>query len=281
MPSKKSPSQPLSLSEMASLSSKLFSPNLFPRRLPREPRPPQLAGSKLPPPAAEIDERSTARIRRFKLWSEQVGDLRVTLLDPRRRGYLAKRRTFVVPSPPRPEYGRLSPFHRPFQIDPQPFRLPSLPSPPLTISPEIMINTKKGNIPKKERERTHERLLEHKWVLDQEHERRFRRGMAAIMADMLEYQESNTQEFFRAIRKDSTAIYSYLDPIDIAPVANRDEVHKVVKKEERKRKKKEKKKADKKMKREAEARLNEESEILEAEEAEASRKPVDELRKKQ
>ncbi|OWZ79423.1 hypothetical protein C365_01684 [Cryptococcus neoformans Bt85] len=279
MPSKKSPSQPLSISEMASLSSKLFSPNLFPRRLPREPRPPQLAGSKLSPPAAEIDERPTARIRRFKLWSEQVGDLRVTLLDPRRRGYLAKHRTFVVPSPPRPEYGRLSPFHRPFQIDPQPFRLPPLPSPPLTLSPEIITNTKKGNIPKKERERTHERLLEHKWVLDQEHERRFRRGMAAIMADMLEFQESNTQEFFRAIRKDSAAIYSYLDPIDIAPVANRDEVHKVVKKEELKRKKKEKKKADKKMKREAEARLNEESEILEAEEAEAARKPVDELRK--
>ncbi|OWZ46268.1 hypothetical protein C343_01498 [Cryptococcus neoformans C23] len=302
MPSKKSPSQPLSISEMALLSSKLFSPNLFPRRLPREPRPPQLAGSKLSPPAAEIDERPTARIRRFKLWSEQVGDLRVTLLDPRRRGYLAKHRMFVVPSPPRPEYGRLSPFHRPFQIDPQPFRLPPLPSPPLTLSPEIITNTKKGNIPKKERERTHERLLEHKWVLDQEHERRFRRGMAAIMADMLEYQESNTmpaesgigykwkegvtlncvmafQEFFRAIRKNSTAIYSYLDPIDIAPVANRDEVHKVVKKEELKRKKKEKKKADKKMKREAEARLNEESEILEAEEAEVSRKPVDELRK--
>lgn len=107
-------------------------------------------------------------------------------------GYLAKHRMFVVPSPPRPEYGRLSPFHRPFQIDPQPFRLPPLPSPPLTLSPEIITNTKKGNIPKKERERTHERLLEHKWVLDQEHERRFRRGMAAIMADMLEYQESNT-----------------------------------------------------------------------------------------
>lgn len=91
MPSKKSPSQPLSISEMALLSSKLFSPNLFPRRLPREPRPPQLAGSKLSPPAAEIDERPTARIRRFKLWSEQVGDLRVTLLDPRRRGALKMR----------------------------------------------------------------------------------------------------------------------------------------------------------------------------------------------
>lgn len=91
MPFKKPPSQPLSLSEMASLSSKLFSPNLFPRSLTREPRPPQLAGSKLPPPAAEIDERPTARVRRFKLWNEQVGDLRVTLLDPKRRGELKMR----------------------------------------------------------------------------------------------------------------------------------------------------------------------------------------------
>lgn len=170
------------------------------------------------------------------------------------------------------------------------------------LSSEVMINSKNDKISKKERERTHERLLEHKWVLDQEHERRFRRGMAAIMEDVLEFQRSNTmpaesgigykwkegvdlncvmafREFFCAVRKDSTAIYSYLDPIDIAPVANRDEVHKMVKKVERRRKKRERKKADKKMKRETESRLNEESERLKAEwEAEATRNPMDELR---
>lgn len=126
--------------------------------------------------------------------------------------------------------------------------------------------------------------------------------MAAIMEDVLEFQRSNTmpaesgigykwkegvdlncvmafREFFCAVRKDSTAIYSYLDPIDIAPVANRDEVHKMVKKVERRRKKRERKKADKKMKRETESRLNEESERLKAEwEAEATRNPMDELR---
>ncbi|KIR55976.1 hypothetical protein I315_01040 [Cryptococcus gattii Ru294] len=244
---------------MASLSSKLFSPYLFPRGRPREPRPPQLAGSKLPPPAAENDERPTARVRRFKLWSEQVGDLRVTLLDPTRRGALKMRdnetryRTFVVPSPPQPEC-RLSPSHRSFQIDPQPLRLPPLHSPPSTLSPETLINPKKIKIPKKERERTHERLLEHRWILDQEHERRFRRGMAAIMTDVLEFQKANTQEFFRAIRKDSTAIYAYLDPLEISLVANRDEVHRMVKEEERKRRKREKKKANKELEKEAEAR---------------------------
>ncbi|KIR67424.1 hypothetical protein I314_01840, partial [Cryptococcus bacillisporus CA1873] len=271
---------------MASLSSKLFSPYLFPLRLPREPRPPQLAGSKLPPPAAEIDEGPTARVRRFKLWSEQVGDLRVTLLDPTRRGALKMRdnetryRTFVVPSPPQPEYGRLSPSHRPFQIDPQPLRLPPLPSPPFTLLPETIINPRKTKIPKKERERTHERLLEHKWILDQEHERRFRRGMAAIMADVLELQEANTQEFFRAIRKDSTAIYAYLDPLEISLVANRDEVHRMVKEEERKRRKREKKKTNKELEKEAEARLNEERKRLETErEAEASRNRMEGLRR--
>lgn len=99
---------------------------------------------------------------------------------------------FVVPSPPRPEFGRLSPSHRPFHIDPQPFRHSILPPPSLMLSSEVMINSKNDKISKKERERTHERLLEHKWVLDQEHERRFRRGMAAIMEDVLEFQRSNT-----------------------------------------------------------------------------------------
>ncbi|ADV21389.1 hypothetical protein I305_00537 [Cryptococcus gattii E566] len=270
---------------MASLSSKLFSPYLFPRGRPREPRPAQLAGSKLPPPAAEIDERPMARVRRFKLWSEQVGDLRVTLLDPTRRDAINMRdnetryRTFVVPSPPQPEC-RLSPSHRSFQIDPQPLRLPPLHSPPSTLSPETLINPKKTKIPKKERERTHERLLEHRWILDQEHERRFRRGMAAIMTDVLEFQKANTQEFFRAIRKDSTAIYAYLDPLEISLVANRDEVHRMVKEEERKRRKREKKKANKELEKEAEARLNEERERLETErEAEASLNRMEGLRR--
>ncbi|KAE8540271.1 hypothetical protein D1P53_004211 [Cryptococcus gattii VGV] len=218
-------------------------------------------------------------------------------------GYLARYRAFVVPSPPQPEYGRLSPSHRPFQIDPQPLRLPPLPSPPVTLLPETIINPRKTKIPKKERWRTHERLLEHKWILGQEHERRFRRGMAAIMADVLKFQEANAipaesgteytwkeginlncvmalQEFFGAIRKDSTAIYAYFDPLEISLVANRDEVHRMVKEEERKRRKREKKKANKELEKEAEARLNEERGRLESErEAEASLNCIEGLRR--
>nr|KIR87557.1 hypothetical protein I308_02502 [Cryptococcus tetragattii IND107] len=208
-------------------------------------------------------------------------------------GYLARYRAFVVPSPPQPGYGLLSRSHRSFQIDPQPLWLPPLLSPPSTLSPETLINPRKTKIPKKERERTHERLLEHKWLLDQEHERRFRRGMAAIMADVLEFQMASAtsaksgteytwkgvklncvmalQEFFRAIRKDSTAIYAYLGPLEFSLVANRDEVYRMVKEEERKRRKREKKKANKELEKEAEARLNEERERLETErKAEAS-----------
>ncbi|KIR30645.1 hypothetical protein I309_00783 [Cryptococcus deuterogattii LA55] len=106
------------------------------------------------------------------------------------------------------------------------------------------------------------------------------------MADVLEFQEANTipvesgteytwkegvnlncvmalQEFFRAIRKDSTAIYAYLDPLEISLVAKRDEVHRMVKEEERKRRKRKKKKANKELEKEAEVRLNEERERLE------------------
>lgn len=81
----------------------------------------------------------------------------------------------------------------------------------------------------------------------------------------------HSQEFFRAIRKDSTAIYAYLGPLEFSLVANRDEVYRMVKEEERKRRKREKKKANKELEKEAEARLNEERERLETErKAEAS-----------
>lgn len=90
----------------------------------------------------------------------------------------------------------------------------------------------------------------------------------------------HSQEFFRAIRKDSTAIYAYLDPLEISLVANRDEVHRMVKEEERKRRKREKKKANKELEKEAEARLNEERERLETErEAEASLNRMEGLRR--
>ena len=43
-----------------------------------------------------------------------------------------------------------------------------------------------------ERKVVRQRLLQHKWVLDQEHERRFRRGMGAIMGNVVEFERTNT-----------------------------------------------------------------------------------------
>lgn len=91
---------------------------------------------------------------------------------------------------------------------------------------------------------------------------------------------AHSQEFFRAIRKDSTAIYAYLDPLEISLVAKRDEVHRMVKEEERKRRKRKKKKANKELEKEAEVRLNEERERLETErEAETSLNRMEGMRR--
>jgi hypothetical protein len=79
----------LTLPELESQSYRLFSPILFPRAPDRPPRPPSLAASRLPPPCAEVDERSRWRIRRFKLWREYAPALRLAVLDPKRRGELA------------------------------------------------------------------------------------------------------------------------------------------------------------------------------------------------
>lgn len=74
------------LPQIASLRAKIFSPTFKPPRPGRIPNPPSLAGSRLPPPCAEIDERPRVRRRRFKLWKDNVVELRVAVLNPRKRG---------------------------------------------------------------------------------------------------------------------------------------------------------------------------------------------------
>jgi hypothetical protein len=47
-----------------------------------------------------------------------------------------------------------------------------------------------SRLPKTKPDRT--RMLQYKWALDMEHERRFRRGMTDLMGDILAFQRSNT-----------------------------------------------------------------------------------------
>ncbi|TYJ53626.1 hypothetical protein B9479_005713 [Cryptococcus floricola] len=88
MPSKPPPSPlPLPPSKIEALSGKYFTPFFKPQRLHTDPKPPSLAWSKLPPPAAEIDERPGGRVRRWRVWGRAAPELRVVVLDPRRRDY--------------------------------------------------------------------------------------------------------------------------------------------------------------------------------------------------
>lgn len=64
---------------------RIFTPWLRPPRLHKLPLLPSLASSRLPPPAAEIDERPSFRVRRFRLWQDNAPPLRKVILDPRRR----------------------------------------------------------------------------------------------------------------------------------------------------------------------------------------------------
>lgn len=81
-----SPKTPLSPQALQATSSRLFSPFLKSPRIPTQPNPPALASSRLPPPAAEIDERPRYRVRRFRLWRDNAPALRKIVLDPTQRG---------------------------------------------------------------------------------------------------------------------------------------------------------------------------------------------------
>ncbi|WWD18232.1 hypothetical protein CI109_102682 [Kwoniella shandongensis] len=416
---------PYSPTEITDLSIKIFSPDFKPPRTVRKPTRPSLVWSRLPPPAAEIDERPRARGRRFKLWKEAVPALRVVVLDPKKRFHLARFQAFAIPAThvPKRQKAPQSTVSGSFRRAPVPkvapklepesgskdgkaitsgaskepnwfpiiFRLKKtgndsespqlqltipddlgseytnyLPSPPLTpfepsaspppspsfsatdrqsitpsattakldldfqqkapgdvspppltpISPGVRSSrrtapplspsprttnsdvhnktnpnpefpavhpkptpqppkkpttkaktkptpssTSKPKVSKEENKAAHARLLEHKWVLDLEHERRFRLLMHKRVKEVMEWQVKNTlpfeqwkkgqkwkddidlaqveryTAFFRAIRRSSDSIYDYLSPTDeIKRVRGRTEVQKRVKDEKRKKK---------------------------------------------
>lgn len=59
-----------------------------------------------------------------------------------------------------------------------------------TKSPQKL--TKPTKLSRDERHRRRERMKQHRWVLDVEHERRFRTGMWLLMQEVLEFQEEFT-----------------------------------------------------------------------------------------
>ncbi|WWC60664.1 uncharacterized protein I303_103239 [Kwoniella dejecticola CBS 10117] len=421
--------QYLSPDEVTKRSKKLFSPNFKSPRRVVEPRPPSLAWSKLPPPAAEIDERLDFRVRRFKLWKEVNLELRRIVADPKKRNHLRRYQSYAIPPtllnahrrpqnlpnvrPSRPgtptristdewswttplrirtpakilppavdqpdpstqctsdirlvdsligQGGLLTPPLSPqtnpadeTQLDsehrqskgeanvPYPVEAGLVPSIPGHISdsteqaPKSFTNTPQSkpiddeknetqmslclsrnarnklstssttpatptarsqaywipptppleelpwyakSLTKRQRKVNFQKLLEFKWILDQEHERRFRIGMSKLMESILIWQNQNTKPFdqwktgdkfkwrddvdlvqlenitafYRAIRKKSSNIFDYFDPEEMDNVPFRTRVHEQVKDEDaRKRRKKEKKEAKKRAEAEAEA----------------------------
>ncbi|KAK6907821.1 hypothetical protein I203_101822 [Kwoniella mangroviensis CBS 8507] len=391
------PPQPLSPAEISQRSLKLFNPNFKSPRAVREPTKPSLAWSKLPPLAAEIDERPSFRVRRFRLWKEVTPELRKVVLDQRKRIHLRRYQSYAIPatfseekrksllgSLPRPtrpglptlipkehEWTWSTPYRDRYRLRPLSkirgdtslLGEGGLLTPPLSpeeryidndneedlqvlrddghgireiqviqpglscdmdesegrksnpqqegqctipqqneesstsgkealafsqahipidlnssfssywlppLPPSNDLPWRKKSIAKRTRNMNYQKLLEYKWILDQEHERRFRVGMQQLMRDMIEWQDDHTlpynewrrghrwkddvdlqeiqdtTEFFRKIRKKSSNVFLYLLPKDISQVPFRDRVHSLVKDEEdRKRRKREKKEAKK------------------------------------
>ncbi|WVQ96958.1 hypothetical protein IAU59_004067 [Kwoniella sp. CBS 9459] len=403
---------PISPSQIASQSLKLFAPNFRPQRLVKDPKPPSLAWSKLPPPAAEVDERPKARSRRFRVWGQVTPGLRKVVLDPRKRIHLRRYQPFAIPATPQPKRRKALPLALPIPTSPgspslipdksivdwtTPVRVPrfreniqgdsgndavglvlveeknkplfgagglltpptspridqhecrtdhglgssrkcsdltctgggeepaqpSLPSPPLTptvtahpsepkAKPSLTVAFKGGaasrdlsapphqpslapasapapaptpapapmnrptppwcdkSLPKRTRKVAWQQLLEYRWILDQEHERRFRAGMRIMMDRIMEWQKQNALPFsqwskgqkwqdcadkaaihehlafFKAIRKRSLNISNYLPPILFMPVPGKVRVDKMIQDEEQRRKAKKERKAARK-----------------------------------
>ncbi|WVW80500.1 hypothetical protein I302_102484 [Kwoniella bestiolae CBS 10118] len=152
------------------------------------------------------------------------------------------------------------------------------------------------SISKKTRKIHYQRLLEHKWILDQEHERRFRVAMRGLMVDIMVWQEDktipfsewkkgrkwkdtvdlkeieDTTEFFRKIRKKSTNVFLYLDPEEITYVPFRERVHELVKTEEDRKKRKKARKERKKREQEQQQQQPQEEEERQKEIQEEARR---------
>ncbi|CAD6566160.1 MAG: hypothetical protein TREMPRED_002288 [Tremellales sp. Tagirdzhanova-0007] len=237
---------------------RLFTPFLRPPRIHSKPSPPSLAASRLPPPAAEIDERPRYRVRRFRLWRDNAPALRMVVLDPRRRPQLRRYQAFGVPDRTFPSKGSLA-----IKWTPGPRTSSTLvptqnpvgtaqhtSAPRATAPPAVQ-----AKIPKWERRARYRRLLQSKYILDQEHERRFRKGMTWAMGWVLEFETENLLtggvsppawkgdvdvnemkdiiNFFKEIRVSSANIFNYVDPTKNAPLRGRDEARAAVEVEKR------------------------------------------------
>ncbi|WWC88213.1 uncharacterized protein L201_003118 [Kwoniella dendrophila CBS 6074] len=323
---------PTTSEEYTKLSQKLFNPKFKNPRIVKQPCPPSLSWSKLPPPAAEIDERPNYRIRRFKLWKAVTPELRKVVLDPRKRFHLRRYQSYVVLSEPSPQVRKLSiplskneewswctPVRKPPEVvndddnDTGPALYPNsqgsldddasksnyhrngstqhtshhsplrkLPNseiywlPPLPPLDKLPWTDK--SISKKQRKLNYQYLLENKWILDQETEKRFRIAMGIKMEEIMRWQRENTiptkqcekgknrwksnvniqeikdrTEFFKSIRKKSTNILKYTDNlthdnVDVFGIVPfRDRVNELIKiEDERKKIKKQRKEAKKK-----------------------------------
>ncbi|ORX35490.1 hypothetical protein BD324DRAFT_682817 [Kockovaella imperatae] len=256
MPSK-TRSEPIKpLDDLGTLAQTYFTPHLRRPRLVQEPIPPSLAASRLPPPCAEVDERPRWRYRRFKRWQDAVVPLRKAVVDQNRRAHLRRYQTFAIPSNPVVRRGLSAIQWTPAQT-PHPSRLSapvqeavldhhllssehSSPSPlvqPFPYSPPRPQSYDGwGKLPKAERRARRLRLLQFKYALDQEHERRFRLAMASVIPDLIAFESKFLTQFFRDIRKKSSNIWHWVDPTRHQPVSRRQEIHAAVKKTENERK---------------------------------------------
>ena len=78
------------------------------------------------------------------------------------------------------------------QVDPLPLRTTPPHSPlALPVSPPPLPGHPKIKLPKGERKARYQRLLQYKYALDQEHERRFRKGMACLMPRLVAFERVN------------------------------------------------------------------------------------------
>ncbi|KAL7424373.1 hypothetical protein Q5752_000055 [Cryptotrichosporon argae] len=229
---------------------RLFNPNFKPVRHPYAPAPPALRSSPL---AAGADGSETRRrggpkafVRRFKLWREDAPGLRLVVLDRSRRGVITDR---AIPTHSRATQRLDSPFFRPCMTR-RHVPLPTYPR--LTFASLARARSDAAGHPPAapsraeptqrvqthaERKAAYRRLKAHKFVLEREHERRFRLGMGALMAEAMRFQSAFSSvhtgdgrrrvvwaeqasaddaayysQMFSDIRKSSTNVYAYLAP---------------------------------------------------------------------
>ena len=206
------PTQHLSPQALQLTVDRLFTPFLRPSRYQPQPSPPSLAASRLPPPAAEIDERPRYRVRRFRLWRDNAPTLRLAVLDPKRRrmsqaiprfqgidakigvAQLRRYQAFAIPNRSFPTKGSLAIKWTPPPRNPAtsvPTHKPVGTAQYNTASHTMGPPAVPAKTPKWLRQAKYKRLLQNKYVLDQEYERRFRKGMSELMEWVLNFETEN------------------------------------------------------------------------------------------